>query len=105
MNSNVIKVQSVVSIKTAFELTTATSEVRLNDLNKIESINGTINYDDNYIGSFNANSNNFSATQNQNEVGSLSININVSDSARLADATIAVNKIVEDVGLLYPIKA
>lgn len=105
MNSQVIKVQSIVSIKTTVDLTTATSEVRLNDLNKIESINGTINYDDNYIGSFNANSNNFSATQNQNEVGSLSININVSDSARLADATIAVNKIVEDVGLLYPIKA
>lgn len=103
MNSKVIKVQSVVSIKTEFELTTATSEVRLNDLNKIESINGTINYNEKYIGSFNVNSNNFNSTGV--DAGNLNVNVNVSESAKLTEATILVNKIVEDVGLLYPVKS
>ena len=103
MNSQVIKVQSVVSLKTVVELITATSEVRLNDLNKIESINGAINYNEKYIGSFNASSNNLNSIDVSD--GNLNVNVNVSDSAKLTEATILVNKIVEDIGLLYPVKS
>ena len=97
MNSQVIKVQSVVSLKTIVIDMTATSEVRLNDLNKIENISGTINLSDKYIGSFNASS-------NQMDNWNLNISINVSDSTKLTEATEIVNKIVEDIGLLYPVK-
>ena len=97
MNSQVIKVQSVVSLKTIVIDMTATSEVRLNDLNKIENISGTINLSDKYIGSFNASS-------NQMDNCDLNISINVSDSTKLTEATEIVNKIVEDIGLLYPVK-
>ena len=97
MNSQVIKVQSVVSLKTIVIDMTATSEVRLNDLNKIENIYGTINLSDKYIGSFNASS-------NQMDNWNLNISINVSDSTKLTEATEIVNKIVEDIGLLYPVK-
>ena len=97
MNSQVIKVQSVVSLKTIVIDMTATSEVRLNDLNKIENISGMINLSDKYIGSFNASS-------NQMDNWNLNISINVSDSTKLTEATEIVNKIVEDIGLLYPVK-
>ena len=97
MNSQVIKVQSVVSLKTIVIDMTATSEVRLNDLNKIENISGTINLSDKYIGSFNASSN---LMDNLN----LNIIINVFDSTKLTEATEIVNKVVEDIGLLYPVK-
>ena len=97
MNSQVIKVQSVVSLKTIVIDMTATSEVRLNDLNKIENISGTINLSDKYIGSFNASS-------NQMDNLNLNISINVSDSTKLTEATEIVNKVVEDIGLLYPVK-
>ena len=97
MNSQVIKVQSVVSLKTIVIDMTATSEVRLNDLNKIENISGTINLSDKYIGSFNASS-------NQMDNWNLNISINVSDSTKLTEATEIVNKVVENIGLLYPVK-
>ena len=97
MNSQVIKVQSVVSLKTIVIDMTATSEVRLNDLNKIENISGMINLSDKYIGSFNASS-------NQIDNWNLNTSINVSDSTKLTEATEIVNKVVEDIGLLYPVK-
>ena len=98
MNTQVNKVNKIVSVKTEIDLMSATGEVRMDNFNKIESLNGTLMFGKNHIGSFSANI-------NQMDGGRLNVNINVSDSLRLKDASIIVDRLVEDIGVLYPVIA
>ena len=98
MNTQVNKVNKIISVKTEIDLISATGEVRMDNFNKIENLNGTLMFEKNYIGSFNA-------STNQMDGGRLNVNINVSDSLRLKDASIIVDRLVDDIGVLYPVIA
>ena len=98
MNTQVNKINKIVSVKTEIDLMSATGEVRVDNFNKIENINGTLMFEKTHIGSFNANINPIDG-------GRLNVNINLSDSSRLKDASTIVERLIDDIGVLYPIVA
>lgn len=80
--------QKIVTLETISGAIKLQSEARLESSGDIVHVNGQIQTDGVYLGSFNI---------SQGPEGKLNTNINVSDSSRLSVASTAVNEFIEDI--------
>ena len=80
--------QRILTLETTSGAVKLNSEARLSSDGNIVSINGQVLVDNTHVGSFNV---------SQGAEGKLSTNINVTDSARLSDASAAVKLLISDI--------
>lgn len=80
--------QRILNLETISGTVKLQSEARLESSGDIVHVNGQIQVDNTYVGSFNV---------SQSSESKLSTNINVSDSANLSAASTAVNELIEDI--------
>lgn len=80
--------QRILNLETISGAVKLQSEARLESSGNIVSVNGQIQIDGVYLGSFNI---------SQGPEGKLNTNINVSDSGSLSVASTAVNELIEDI--------
>ena len=80
--------QRILTLETISGAVKLNSEARLTAEGDIVSANGQVLVDNAHVGSFNV---------SQGPEGKLSININVSDSSNLYDASTAVNLLIADI--------
>ena len=80
--------QRILTLESISDTIRINSEARLTASGSITSLNGEINRDNTYIGSFSV---------MQTQEGKLSANLNVNDSSAMTLATEAVNQLISDI--------